>query len=71
MFFLPIRSSGGSPNPESQDFTPRKKTLLEQSHMTNPPPAMRFAYPLPCGAILHDNGVQFVVISRLAKSMKL
>ncbi|MCL2709883.1 MAG: alpha-amylase family glycosyl hydrolase [Planctomycetaceae bacterium] len=39
--------------------------------MTNPPPAMRFTYPLPCGAILHDNGVQFVVISRLAKSMKL
>ncbi|MDR0703798.1 MAG: glycogen debranching protein GlgX [Planctomycetaceae bacterium] len=39
--------------------------------MIDPPPVMRFTHPLPCGAILHDNGVQFVVVSRLAKAMKL
>ena len=71
MFFLPVRSHNGARHLDRRDFKSRKNTLLEQSHMTNSPPAMRFTYPLPCGAILRDNGVQFVVISRLAKSMKL
>jgi glycogen operon protein len=47
------------------------KTPFELSKMIDPPPVMRFTHPLPCGAILHDNGVQFVVVSRLAKAMKL
>ncbi|MDR2756436.1 MAG: glycogen debranching protein GlgX [Planctomycetaceae bacterium] len=47
------------------------KMPLEFSNMIDPPPVMRFTHPLPYGAILHDNGVQFVVVSRLAKSMKL
>ena len=71
MFFLPAYSPGSVRSQDRWDIKPRKKTLLEQSHMLNMPPAMRFAYPLPCGAILHDTGVQFVVVSRLAKSMKL
>jgi glycogen operon protein len=49
----------------------RVKTPLEQSHMIDPSSVMRFTHPLPFGAILHDNGVQFVVVSRLARSMKL
>ncbi|MDR2439911.1 MAG: glycogen debranching protein GlgX [Planctomycetaceae bacterium] len=48
-----------------------QKMPLELSNMIDPPPVMRFTHPLPYGAILHDNGVQFVVVSRLAKSMKL
>ena len=39
--------------------------------MIDPPPVMRFTHPLPYGAILHDNGVQFVVVSRNARAMKL
>ncbi|MDR2762681.1 MAG: glycogen debranching protein GlgX [Planctomycetaceae bacterium] len=52
-------------------FKNRIKTPLEQSHMIDPSSVMRFTHPLPFGAILHDNGVQFVVVSRLARSMKL
>jgi glycogen operon protein len=47
------------------------KTPFELSNMIDPPPVMRFTRPLPFGAILHDNGVQFVVVSRLAKAMNL
>ncbi len=47
------------------------KSPLEQSNMLTPPPVMRFTHPLPFGAILHDNGVQFVVVSRNATAMKL
>jgi len=34
-------------------------------------PAMQFTHPLPYGAILHDDGVQFVVFSRSATAMRL
>ncbi|MCH8042255.1 MAG: glycogen debranching protein GlgX [Planctomycetes bacterium] len=34
-------------------------------------PALQFTHPLPYGAILHDEGVQFVVFSRSAKSMRV
>jgi glycogen operon protein len=44
---------------------------LPSENMFDPPPVMRFTRPLPFGAILQDNGVQFVVISRLAKAMNL
>src|SRR6476660_9408457 len=34
-------------------------------------PAMQFTHPLPYGAILHDDGVQFVVFSRSATAMRI
>lgn len=34
-------------------------------------PKLQFAYTTPYGAILHENGVQFVVFSRSATAMKL
>jgi glycogen operon protein len=34
-------------------------------------PALQFTHPLPYGAILHDEGVQFVVFSRNASSMRV
>ncbi len=35
------------------------------------PAALRFAHPLPYGAIVHDGGVQFVVFSRRATAMRV
>ena len=35
------------------------------------PPSLRFTHPLPYGAIVHDDGVQFVVFSRSATSMRV
>jgi glycogen operon protein len=52
-------------------FKTTSKTPFEFSNMIAPPPVMRFTRPLPYGAILHDNGVQFVVVSRLARAMNL
>jgi isoamylase len=34
-------------------------------------PALQFAHPLPYGAIVHDGGVQFVIFSRSATSMRV
>ncbi len=34
-------------------------------------PTLQFNHPLPYGAILHDNGVQFVVFSRSATGMRV
>jgi glycogen operon protein len=34
-------------------------------------PALQFSHPLPYGAILHDNGVQFVTFSRSATAMRV
>jgi len=34
-------------------------------------PALQFAHPLPYGALLHDDGVQFVVFSRSATAMRV
>ena len=34
-------------------------------------PALQFSHPLPYGALLHDHGVQFVVFSRSATSMRV
>ncbi|MEA1949829.1 MAG: glycogen debranching protein GlgX [Planctomycetota bacterium] len=39
--------------------------------MLERPPSLRFIHPLPYGAILHDDGVQFVVVSRSATAMKV
>lgn len=41
--------------------------MLMQHHH----PALQFTHPLPYGAILHDTGVQFVVFSRSATSMRV
>ena len=41
------------------------------SRSIEPPPVMRFTRPLPFGAILQENGVQFVIVSRNATAMKL
>lgn len=35
------------------------------------PPSLKFTHPLPYGAILHDEGVQFVVFSRSATAMRV
>ena len=34
-------------------------------------PTLQFTHMLPYGAILHENGVQFVVYSKSAKAMRL
>ncbi len=39
--------------------------------MFDRPPALKFTYPLPYGAILRSDGVQFVVVSRSATAMRL
>ena len=39
--------------------------------MSDRPSALRFAHPLPYGAIVHDGGVQFVVFSRRATAMRV
>lgn len=35
------------------------------------PPSLKFTHPLPYGAIVHDDGVQFVVFSRSATGMRV
>ena len=44
---------------------------LEPSPMLERPPHLRFTTPLPYGAILHDDGVQFIVFSRSATAMRV
>lgn len=39
--------------------------------MSDRPSVLRFAHPLPYGAIVHDGGVQFVVFSRRATAMRV
>ena len=41
------------------------------SPMFERPPSLKLSYPLPYGAILHDDGVQFVVFSRSATAMRV
>ncbi len=43
----------------------------DQAMMLQPTAALRFAHPLPYGAILHEGGVQFVVFSRSATAMRV
>jgi len=35
------------------------------------PPSLKFNHPLPYGAIVHEDGVQFVVVSRSATAMRV
>jgi isoamylase len=44
---------------------------IEASAMTARAAPLRFAHPLPYGAIVHDGGVQFVVFSRSAAAMRV
>ncbi len=44
---------------------------LEPTEMVERPPSLKFTYPLPYGAICHDDGVQFVVFSRSATAMRV
>ena len=39
--------------------------------MVHPHPELQFIHLLPYGAVLHDQGVQFVVFSRSATAMRL
>ena len=41
------------------------------STMFERPAVLKFAHPLPYGAIVHDGGVQFVVFSRRATAMRV
>jgi glycogen operon protein len=43
----------------------------ETISMFDRPPSLKFTHPLPYGAILHDDGVQFVVVSRSATAMRV
>ena len=44
---------------------------IEPSPMSKRVPVLRFAHPLPYGAIIQDGGVQFVVFSRSATAMRV
>jgi glycogen operon protein len=46
------------------------RSLLPAS-MFERPPSLKFMHPLPYGAILHDDGVQFIVFSRSATAMRV
>jgi glycogen operon protein len=55
---------------------PREVSFLlgrayEPASMFERPPSLRFTHPLPYGAIVHDDGVQFVVFSRSATAMRV
>ncbi len=39
--------------------------------MLERPPSLEFTHPLPYGAMLHDDGVQFIVFSRAATAMRV
>ena len=43
---------------------------FQPATMFERPPSLKFTHPLPYGAILHDDGVQFVVFSRSASAMR-
>jgi isoamylase len=45
--------------------------VLRPAELSHVHPALQFTQPLPYGAILHEDGVQFVVFSRSATAMKL
>ena len=46
-------------------------TLAESAVDLIRPAMLRFDYPLPYGAIVHEGGVQFVVFSRSATAMRV
>ena len=54
-------------------FIEGNSPLTDQTNivMPQPHPVLQFSYPLPYGSIIHDGGVQFVVLSRSATAMSL
>src|SRR5436853_5489181 len=46
-------------------------TVLRAADLSHVHPALQFTHPLPYGAILREDGVQFVVFSRSATAMRL
>ncbi len=55
--------------PGELQFVPGRAALLPDMFERHPSPI--FTHPLPYGAILHDEGVQFVVFSRSATAMRV
>jgi len=55
--------------PGDVSYLPGRST--EALSMFQPPPSLKFTHPLPYGAILHDDGVQFVVFSRSGTAMRV
>jgi len=50
---------------------PRKPSPRKRATPRKPLPPLQFTQPLPYGAILRDGGVQFVVYSRSARSLRV
>src|ERR1700749_250456 len=55
----------------SSSSEPTESTVLRPASFSHVHPALQFTHPLPYGALLHDDGVQFVVFSRSATNMRL
>ena len=55
--------------PGDVSFLPGRS--LDVPLMFDRPPSLKFTHPLTYGAILHDDGVQFVVMSRSATAMRV
>ena len=51
---------------EGTTFTPQAGVVMPYTH-----PVLQFSYPLPYGALVHDAGVQFVVFSRSATTIRV
>ncbi len=49
----------------------KKKVAAKRRHGRKPLPPLQFSQALPYGAVLHDNGVQFVVYSRSATEIRV
>jgi isoamylase len=60
-----------SPNRSSKSSDQTDSNVLRPAELSHMHPALQFTHPLPYGAILHDDGVQFVVFSRSATAMRL
>jgi glycogen operon protein len=52
-------------------FGPENVSILEPASALIRSAMLRFDYPLPYGAIVHEGGVQFVVFSRSATAMRV
>ena len=57
------------PEPERPNSSDRTSPVIRAT--THSHPTLHFTHPLPYGAILHDDGVQFAVFSRSATAMRL
>ncbi len=55
--------------PGDVSFLPGR--ISRPNPMFERPPSLKFMHPLPYGALVHDEGVQFVVFSRSATAMRV